>query len=74
MGIDDLLVRLQARRESALDDCHANLARLLWDVMEALQNLSDDVESRKEAYFKLDDVNIELGCEIKRLNKELGKC
>lgn len=37
--LETLLIRIEARRESALEDCDANLAALLWDANETIAKL-----------------------------------
>lgn len=52
--LETLLIRIEARRESALDDCEANLAALLWDAKEAIAKLKT---TKTTPLVKLKDKN-----------------
>lgn len=44
MTTNDLIYRLKARRESALEDSDANLARLLYDTIETITLLQKSTD------------------------------
>lgn len=53
--LETLLIRIEARRESALEDCDANLAALLWDAKETIAKLKANKASVYKKYETIGD-------------------